>query len=184
MRYDNFSTQELYALRNNLVLNNQDTSELNFLIDCRESEYYFSIMEDTSATGGPAGSVGASVGGGGVAYANAAYGGAGAVTSAQPSIHAGATLDPSFSAGGGKEGSGDVGFPYNAAPKGVFQKVKVDNRKGNSKRRSGKLIAGFKQAIANKQDFTAGQGQAKPKRLLSFDTFSKEELNKVTRVSQ
>lgn len=184
MRYDNYSTEELYNLRSQMVLNNQDTSELNFLIDCRESEYYFSVLEDTSATGGPAGSVGAVVGGGGVAYANAAIGGMGAVTSAEPSNFAGATSDPSFTAGGGKEGSGDLSVGYNTGGTKVFQKIPVDNRKGSNKRRKNQLLAGLKRNLVSRQDFTAGQGEVKAKRVMDFDSFSKGELSKVTKVKK
>ena len=184
MKYDNFSTEELYELRSKMFLENKDTSELNLLIDCRESEYYFYVLEDTSATGGPAGSVGAVVGGGGVAFGNAATGGMGAVTSAQPSNFAGTTSDPSFTAGGGKSGSGDVGFGYNAGGKKVFQKIPVDNLKGSNKRRKNKMLAGLKQTLMSRQDFTAGQGDAKPKRMMDFDSFSKDELNKVTKVNR
>lgn len=184
MKYDNFSTEELYELRNRMVRKNEDTSEINFLIDCRESEYYFSIMEDTSATGGPAGSSGAVVGGGGVAFGNAAFGGMGAVTAAQPSNFAGVTSDPSFTAGGGKTGSGDISVGYNAGPNKMFQKIPVDNRKGSNKRRKNKMLSGLKQTLMSRQDFTAGQGEVKAKRVMDFDSFSKDELNKVTKVNR
>lgn len=184
MKYDNFSTEELYDMRSKMFREGRDISEINFLIDCRESEYYFSILEDTSATGSPSGAVGGVVGGGGVAYANAAFGGAGAVTAAQPSNFAGTTSDPSFSAGGGTEGRGDVGFPYNAGGNKVFQKIPVDNRKGTNKRRKNQVLNGLKRNVMSRQDFTAGQGGVKPKKLLNFDSFSKDELNKVTKVNQ
>jgi hypothetical protein len=183
MKYSNLNLDELYHLRSQMFINNQDTSELNFLIDCGESEYYLSLFEDTSATGGPAGSAGAVVGGGGVAYGNAAFGGMGAVTPAQPSNNAGVTSDPAYTAGGAKIGSGDTSVPYNAGPNKAFQKIPVDNRKGNNKRRKNKMLNNLK-SIVSRQDFTAGQGSDKPKRLMSFDSFSKDELNKVTKVKQ
>jgi hypothetical protein len=186
MKYSNLNLDELYHLRTQMVMNNEDSSELNFLIDCGESEYYLSLFEDTSATGGPAGSSGAAsigIGGGGVAYGNAAFGGMGAVTAAQPSNNAGVTSDPAYTAGGGKIGSGDVSVPYNAGPNKSFQKIPVDNRKGNSKRRKNKMLSNLK-SLVSRQDFTAGQGSDKPKRLMSFDSFSKDELNKVTKVKE
>ena len=186
MKYSNLNLDELYHLRSQMVMNNQDTSELNFLIDCGESEYYFSLFEDTSATGGPAGSVGAAsigIGGSGVAYGNAAIGGMGAVTPAQPSNNAGVTSDPAYTAGGAKIGSGDMSVPYNAGPNKAFQKIPVDNRKGSNKRRKNKMIADLRKMVSH-QDFTAGQGTDKPKRLMNFDSFSKDELNKVTKVKQ
>lgn len=184
MRYDNFSTEELYELRSKMVSKNQETSELNFLIDCRESEYYFSLLENTSATGGPAGSAGAVVGGGGVSFGNAATGGMGAVTAAQPSNFSGVTSDPSFTAGGGKSGSGDIGVGYNTGGKKVFQKIPIDNRKGTNKRRKNKMLSGLKQTLMSRQDFTAGQGDPKPKKVMDFESFSKEDLNKVTKINR
>ncbi len=184
MIYENFNIEDLYQLRGEMVLKGEDTTEINFLIDCRESEYYFSLFEDTSATGGPAGSVGANVGAIGVAYGNAAFGGMGAITSAEPSISAGVTSDPVYTAGGGKVGSGDVGFAYNSGPVKAFQKIPVDNRKGTSKRRKNKMLATLKQTIMNRQDFTAGQGGVKSKNIMNFDSFSKDELNKVTKSNQ
>ena len=186
MKYTNLNLDELHQLRSKMIMDNQDTSELNFLIDCGESEYYFSLFEDTSATGGPAGSAGAAsigIGGGGVAYGNAAFGGMGSVTAAQPSNNSGVTSDPSYMAGGGKIGSGDVSIPYNAGPNKAFQKIPVDNRKGDSKRRKNKMLSNLKSLIS-RQDFTAGQGSGKPKRLMDFDSFSKDDLNKVTKVKE
>jgi hypothetical protein len=186
MKYSNLNLDELYDLRGQMVMNNEDTSELNFLIDCSESEYYFSLFEDTSATGGPAGAAGAAsvgIGGGGVAFGNAAIGGMGAVTAAQPSNNAGVTSDPAYTAGGGKIGSGDVSIPYNAGPNKAFQKIPVDNRKGNSKRRKNKMLSALKSLVSH-QDFTAGQGGSKPKKLMSFDSFSKADLNKITKVKE
>jgi hypothetical protein len=184
MIYENLNIEELYQLRGEMVKRGKDTSEINFLIDCQESEYYFSLLENTSATGGPAGSVGAVVGGGGVAYGNASITGSGAISPSQPSIHAGVTSDPAYASGGGVEGSGDTGFAYNAGPNKMFQKIPVDNRKGSNKRRKNKVLQGFKQALMSRQDFTAGQGESKPKKLMNFDSFSKDELNKVTKVNR
>jgi hypothetical protein len=184
MIYENLNIEELYQLRGEMVKRGKDTTEINFLIDCQESEYYFSLMEDTSATGGPAGSVGASVGSIGVAYGNAATSGMNAVASSQPSNFAGVTSDPGFTSGGGKSGSGDGSFGYNAGGKKVFQKIPVDNRKGSNKRRKNKMLSGLKQTLMSRQDFTAGQGDAKPKKLMNFDSFSKDELNKVTKVNR
>lgn len=182
MIYENLNIEQLYHLRGEMVKSGEDTSEINFLIDCQESEYYLSLKEDTSATGGPSGAVGGVVSSGGVAFGNASISGTGAVTAAQPSNNAGVTSDPSFAAGGGTIGSGDIGFPYNAGPNKAFQKIPVDNRKGSNKRRKNKMLAGLKQTIMSRQDFTAGQGDSKPKKLMDFDSFSKGEINKVTKV--
>ncbi len=187
MNYKNFSLQELFDIRHNMILEGKNTDDVSAWINFKEDEYINSILEDTSGTGGPAGAAGAAttgIGGGGVAYGNAAYGGMGAVVSSQPSNSAGVTTDPGYTLTGGKIGSGDVAVPYNTGGTKVFQKVPVDNRKGNSKRRKNKMLAQLKGALLKRQDFTAGQGQSKPKKLMNFDSFSKGELNKVTKVDQ
>jgi hypothetical protein len=187
MKREKFNLEELYQMRGEMSKYGEDTTEINFLIDCGESEYYLSLFENTSATGGPAGAAGASsigIGGGGVAYGNASIGGVGDVTPAQPSVNAGVTSDPAYTAGGAKIGSGDVSVPYNAGGgKKMFQKVPTDNRKGDNKRRKNKMIANLRSVVSH-QDFTAGQGESRPKKLMNFDSFSKEELNKVTKVKQ
>ena len=180
---------QLISLRTNLILEGSDINEVNSLILEREYQYSKSIIEDVSAAGGPGGAAAAAsigVGGGGVGYANAAIGGMGAVVSAQPSTNVGVTTEPGYSSGGGKVGSGDISVPYNpGGRKKVFQKIPApDNRKGSSKRRKNKVLANLKSIFANKQDFTAGQGESKPKRVMNFDSFSKDELNKVTKLKQ
>ena len=171
MELNNLNIEELSELRTKLLLEGKDTNHISLLIDCKESEYIFSILEDDT-------------GGSGVALANGSISGMGAVVSPQPSSFAGVTSEPGYSAGGGSAGSGDIGVPFNANGKGVFQKVKVDNRHGSSKRRKNKLLAGLKSVFANRQDFTAGQGKDKPKKIMSFDSFSKNDFNKVTHVKQ
>jgi hypothetical protein len=186
MEITNLNIEELVELRTKMILEGKDVSQINFLIDCKESEYLNYLFED-GATGGPSGAAGAAsigMGGGGVAYGNAAIGGMGAVVAAQPSNNAGVTTEPGYSAGGGKTGSGDIGVPYNAGGTKVFQKMPVDNRKGSNKRRKNKILAGLKSVFANRQDFTSGQGKDKPKRVMNFDNFTKDELSKVTRNKQ
>lgn len=186
MELHNLNLEQLFELRSRFLLEGKDTKEISFIIDCKESQYIDSIFED-GATGGPAGSVGASsigIGGNGVAYSNASIAGMGAVVSSQPSTNAGVTTEPGYTSGGGQIGSGDIGVPLNAGGTKVFQKIPVDNRKGNSKRRKNKMLAGLKTAIMNRQDFTAGQGKVKPSKVMNFDNFSKSELNKVTHIKQ
>ncbi len=186
MNIKNLNLEELIELRGQLVREGKDSSEISFLIDCKESEYVFSLFEDVSGTGGPSGAIGSStigIGGGGVAYSNAAIGGMGSVTAAQPSNNTGVTTDPGYSTVGGKTGT-DIGVPYNAGGTKMFQKVPVDNRKGSNKRRKNKVLAGLKSIFANRQDFMAGQGKDRPSKLMNFDSFSKGDLNKVTKVNQ
>jgi len=103
---------------------------------------------------------------------------------AQPSNNTGVTTEPGYTAGGGKTGSGDISMPYNAGGTKMFQKAPVDNRRGTNKGRKNKVLAGLKSVFANRQDFTAGQAKDKPKRVMNFDSFSKDELNKVTHNKQ
>ena len=125
----NISLGELFEIRSRMVLEGLNVDEISETIFQKESEYISYILEDT-ASGGPAGSVGAAsvgYGGGGVAYADASIGGMGAVVSPQPSIFAGVTMDPGYSAGGGRVGSGDISVPYNpGGRKKVFQKIAVE----------------------------------------------------------
>jgi len=178
------SLSELFNLRSQFLNEGLDTDKITEIILIKEKEYVDSILED--GPGGAAAAASIGVGGGGVGYANASIGGMGQVVSSQPSQFAGATMEPAFSAGGGKVGSGDISVAYNpGGRKKVFQKIAapMDGRKGSSKRRKNKLIQGLKNIFANKQDFTSGQGQSRQS-LMSFDKFSKDKLNQVTKVSQ
>jgi hypothetical protein len=184
MNLDNLNIEQLVEIRTKMVLEGKDTSDINFLIDIKESEYFNSIFED-SGTGGPGGAAAAAsigTGGGGVAYANGQVAGMGPIVSSQPSSNAGVTLDPAYGKGGGKSGSGDIGVPYNAGGTKVFQKEPVD-MKGSRKRRKNKMLASLKGVFANKQDWTAAQ--AKPAgKIMNFDNFAKTKFNKVTKVNQ
>jgi len=187
MKISNLSLEDLFKLRSDMILENKNVDEINKIIFLKEIDYVKFINEDT-ATGGPSGAVGAGsvgYGGNGVAYTNATTAGMGSVVSPQPSMFAGVTTEPGYSQGGGSVGSGDVSVPYNpGGRKKVFQKVPVDNRKGTNKRRKNKMIQGLKNIFSQKQDYTAGQGNSKPSKIMNFDNFSKEDLNKVTRVKQ
>ena len=171
MNLSKLNIEELVKIRTSLILEGKDVSNINTLIDKKEAEYINYIFED-GATGGPAGSSGASsigVGGGGVAFGNASISGMGDVISSQPSSNAGVTTEPGYTNGGGKTGSGDVSS---------FRR-KVDNRRGTSKRRKNKILAGLKSALSSRQDFTAGQAKDKPKRVMNFDNFTKDQTNVV-----
>ena len=157
MNFSKLNIEELVELRTSLILENQDYSEVTIAITEKEQRYIQEILEDVSGTGGPAGAAGAAsigIGGGGVAYSNAAIGGMGAVVAAQPSNNTGVTTEPGYSAGGGTTGSGDVSMPYNAGGTKMFQKVPVDNRKGNNKRRKNKILAQLKSAVMSRHNST------------------------------
>lgn len=191
MKFKDLSIENLVELRTQMILEKKDLSEINRIILEKESEYIESIMEDVSATGGPGGAVsGGAVSGGGVALATAASAGMGAVVSAQPSAFSGTTTSAAYAQGGGKDGSGDIGVPFNASG-GVkmFQKVPAEMGKSHGahtgkKSRQKKLnLKTIKNLFAQRQDFTAGQGGApKSKKIMNFDNFQKDDLNKVTKV--
>jgi hypothetical protein len=71
------------------------------------------IIEDGGAAGGGVASVGAS-----------SVSGMGGVVSAQPSSNAGQTISPGFEAGGGSEGSGDIGSGWNVSKSNNTKKKK------------------------------------------------------------
>lgn len=181
----NLNLVELVELRTKMILEGKDVKEINYLIESKEEEYSNYLLE--GSTGGPGGAVTSSAigtGGGGVAYGNTNIGGSGDVRSSQPSSFAGVTTEPGYSAGGGKSGT-DIGVPYNAGGTKMFQKVPVDNRRGSNKRRKNKMIAGLKQSIGKKIDFTYGEGGApKSGKIMSFDNFKKDSLSKVTKIKQ
>lgn len=156
---------ELVELRTKMILEGKKTSELNILIDKKESEYINLIKENDC------GSIGVSLNSGGI-------------VSSQPSNYSGVTTEPGYSNGGGTIGSGDISIPYHLNGTKTFQKVPVDNRKGNSKRRKNKILTGLKNSLANRKDFLSGQSKDRPKKVMSFNDFNKEDINKVTKVKE
>lgn len=193
--------EKLFQIREDLILEGKNINEINLLIEEAESDYINSIHEDVSATGGPAGAAGASsigISGVGVAYGNATTAGMGPVTPSQPSSYSGVTTEPGYSAGGGKTGT-DVSIPYSASisskdsPKKIISQKGDPLNKGKKDRRKNKMIAGLKQALKSRKDFTANQGgvpkysapsQPKEPRVMNFDNFAKDQMNKVTHVKE
>ena len=181
------SLEELFTLRGQLLTEGLDIDLLSEIILQKEDEYVKSIMED--GPGGAAAAASIGIGGNGVAYANASTSGLGNVVNAQPSSYAGATTGDAYTKGGGFDGSGDtsINVPYNpGGRKKMFQKLAapMTDRKGSSKRRRNKILRGLKDTFSMKQDYTAGQGKSKPGKIMNFDSFSKDDLNKVTRVKE
>jgi hypothetical protein len=194
MEFKNLSFEQLVELRTKMILEKVDITNINRLILEKEIEYSESILlnEDVSATGGPAGAVsGGSVSSGGVAMGNASSTGMGAIVAAQPSSYAGTTISSDYSQGGGTDGSGDIGVPFNAmGGNKMFQKVPAKEMGTNHGPRTGKKsrqkklnLKTIKNLFAKRQDFTANQGGSpKTKRVMNFDDFQKGDLNKVTKV--
>lgn len=210
MKNKKYTLEKLFQIRENLILEGKGINKINKMIEEAESDYIDSLFEDVSATGGPAGAAGASsigIGGGGVAYGNASYGGMQAVSSPQPSSYAGVTTDPGYSAGGGVPGSGDMSIPYSASisskdsPKKIISQKGDPLNKGKKDRRKSKEIAALRQALKSRKkfkadqggDFTFGQGgvpkysaptQPREPKVMSFDDFAKNQMNKVTHVKE
>jgi hypothetical protein len=146
------------------------------------------ILENTSATGGPAGAAAASsvgVGSIGVSMGNATTAGMGPVVSSQPSAFPGSLNGTSWISGGGKEGSGDISVPYN--PSGanrVFQKLPAFSKKKEGdpnvitkKSRHKQLdMKTIKDMISNKK--ASGK-------IMNFNDFEKKDITtKVTNVKE
>jgi hypothetical protein len=189
MKLNQLTIEELVELRTQMILEKKSTKQINQIIDKKEKEYIYSIIEDTSATGGPAGAVsGGDVGSGGVAFANAGIGGMGDVTSAQPSSYAGSTIGSNWANHGGTIGSGDISNPF-PGPDKLYQKTPVKEMGKNHGARTGKKSRVKKldlkslRTLAKKQDYTTS-AEPKGKRVMNFDDFQKQGLSKVTKVKE
>lgn len=194
MELTKLNIEELVEIRTKMILEkSSDLNYINRIILEKEEEYSQSLNEDVSATGGPAGAVsgGGAVYSGGVSMANASIPGAGPVVAAQPSSYAGSTMGTDYTKGGGKDGSGDIGVPFNAGGGSkMFQKIPAKEmgadhgpRTGKKSRQKKLSLKTIKNIFAQRQDFTANQGGApKPKKVMNFDDFQKGDLTKVTKV--
>jgi hypothetical protein len=165
------SLYQLYLLKEKMELENLSLEE-GYLKLCEKiSQREQVIEEDTSATGGPAGSVG----------------GMGAVVNAQPSGLAGQTIGTSWASHGGTTGSGDVSVPYNPSGSNrMFQKIPAPSMGSNHGARTGKKsrekkldLKALKSVFAKRQDFTAGQAKNGEKKVMSFDDFQKNDVNTI-----
>ena len=166
------SLYQLYSIKEKMEQEN-DSNSKNYIRLCEEISNIEKIMEDTSATGGPAGSVG----------------GMGAVVSAQPSGLAGQTIGTSWASGGGTVGSGDISVPYNPSGSNRMQQ-KIPVMGSNHGARTGKKsrekkldIKALRDVFARRQDFTAGQTRSGEKKVMSFDNFKKDDVNKIKKES-
>lgn len=134
----------------------------------------YSINEDASATGGPAGSVA----GGDVSSVPTSMD-----SNSQPSSLSGQTVDPAYTSNGGQVG-GYISNPLNmgTGKANVYQKTPTGERKtrehksiGDRKSRSGVAKAALKNILFNKdQDFTKGEGEVKQPKVMNFSDFEKK----------
>ena len=160
------SLYKLHIIKEKMEQENLSNSS-NYSSLCEKIINMELALEDTSATGGPAGSVG----------------GMGAVVNAQPSGLAGQTIGTSWASGGGMAGSGDISVPYN--PSGanrMQQKIPVMGsnhgpRTGKKSREKKLDLKALKSAFAKRKDFTTGQTKNGEKKVMSFDDFKKDDVN-------
>ncbi len=178
----------LIEKRTSLILEGIDTHELNRKINLLQNKYNSILFED-SATGGPAGSVtGGSVGSSGVAMANASISGMGAVVSPQASSFAGSTMGTNFTAGGGSVGSGDVSVPFPVGGRNpMYQKMEMGKshgaRTGKKSRQKRLSMSQLKNIFSKKQDYTVGAEKKSP-RVMNWQDFQKDDVNKIKRLKK
>lgn len=181
--------ESLVEKRTSLILEGIDTHDINRKINLLQKQYNQMLLEDTSATGGPSGAVsGSSVGGGGVAMANASIAGMGAVVSPQASSFAGTTMGSNFTAGGGSVGSGDVSVPFPVGGRNqMFQKMEMGkshgSRTGKKSRQKRLSMSQLKNIFSKKQDYTIGSEKKAP-RVMNWQDFQKDDINKIKRLKK
>ena len=179
--------ERLVEMRSNEILKGHDVNDLNKSISNLESRYNQMLLEDTSATGGPAGAVtGGAVSSSGVAMANASIAGMGAVVSPQASSFSGSTTGQSFTAGGGTVGSGDVSVPFPVGGRNpMYQKMEMGKshgaRTGKKSRQKRLSINQLKDIFAKKQDYTTG-AEKKAQKVMNWDNFQKNSVTKIKRL--
>lgn len=156
-----FTLFELYRLRERLIKESDYSliDEINEAISSKEKD----ILEDTSATGGPA-----------------ASGGMGAVVSAQPSGLAGQTIGTNWASNGGTTGSGDVSVPYNPGGSNrVFQKLESPmgknhgSRTGKKSRKKKLDLKTLRNMMSKSKEFEPSE---KGKKVMNYNNFLKNDF--------
>ena len=103
----------------------------------------------------------------------------------------GQTIGTSWASGGGGE-PGQISVPYNPSGSNrVFQKVAAPEMGKNHGAHTGKKsrekkldMKTLKSMFARKQDYTAGEGEVdRPSRVMSFDSFAKDDISAVKKES-
>jgi hypothetical protein len=161
---------DLYKMKNRLL--REDSSNIEFLQEILESISLKEklLLEDTSATGGPAIS-----------------GGMGAVVSAQPSGLAGATIGQDWASGGGTVGSGDIGVPYNPSGSNrVFQSIpgtrksrEHGGKKGKKLRQKKLDLKALKQAFDRRDKNPTDKSGKEVKKVMDFNDFLKNDFTTI-----
>lgn len=163
---DKFTLFELYQLKERMI-KSKDYSlidEINESISSKEKE----ILEDTSATGGPAVS-----------------GGMGAVVSAQPSGLAGQTIGANWASNGGTTGSGDISVPYNPSGSNrMSQKLESPmgknhgSRTGKKSRKKKLDLKTLRKMMSKSKEFQPS-GEEKGKKVMNYNDFLKNDFTTI-----
>jgi hypothetical protein len=159
---ENFNLTEFYNIKSKIDADIPDSILFDMVKESMKNKE--SELLETSATGGPAG-------------------GMGAVVSAQPSGLAGATIGTNWASGGGTVGSGDVSVPYNPSGSNrVFQKIPVMGKdhgaRTGKKSRTKKLdLKALKQALSKRDEFEPSSSGKK--KVLDFNDFLKNDFNTI-----
>jgi hypothetical protein len=183
----NLTLQQLYDFHSQMIsekYSENDIQIVNDLIVEKESN----LLEFTSATGGPSGSVGAS----NVGYGSTGIGmrtSVGPVPDQQPGFP-GETRGTSWM--DSNDGDGNLKIPYNPTGKNrVFQKIASPMGKGHGAQTGKKSrvkpldIKALKNMFAKKQKGNSTMTQSeKPKKVMNFDDFAKGEMTQVTKVKE
>jgi len=150
---EHFSLMELWSIKKRMIEENfQDKELFNLVLETINIKEKL-ILEDTSATGGPGGSVG----------------GMGAVVSAQPSGLAGTTIGTNWASGGGTVGSGDISVPYNPSGSNRMQKLDLKALKDVFARRQD-----FTAGEGEREQSLKGKSK-----VMSFNNFLKNDFNTI-----
>jgi hypothetical protein len=178
--------KKLKKFKNKMILEKYSRKDMEYidgLIKSQEELLSEQINEDTSATGGPAGAVGSGgIGFGGNSVGGVTTAGMGGVQSSQPSAFPGALNGTDWINGGGQSGSGDISVPYN--PSGanrVFQKMKSPMGKSHGGRTGKKSRIG---GIDLKKLSNIMKKGGERKKVLDFENFKKDQMDKVTKVKE
>jgi hypothetical protein len=159
---------ELYKIKKRIII--EGINDSDFIQSVLEAIEYKEnlILEDTSATGGPA------------------VGGMGAVVSAQPSGLAGSTIGQDWASGGGTVGSGDIGVPYNPSGSNrVFQTIPGKRKSREHRSTKSRKMRPKIDLRALKADFDKKQageeGAKKTKKIINFNDFLKNDFTTIKR---
>ena len=181
---------DLYNLRRRYIKEGYVPEMIDEISEAIKEKESSLMVEDVSATGGLS-SFGASPVSLGVSVP-----GMGPISSSQPSAFPGSTTGTNYAAGGGSMGSGDISFPMNMGPKGVYSKVPARNSFGKTKEHGGMAAKRNRrkkdidlkslQKMLSKRPGASSPSETREKsaRVMNFDNFAKTQFKSVTKVRE